>query len=439
RFYIRTFGCQMNFSDSNLMKNILADGGFEFTQNPENADIIIFNSCSVRAHAEDRLFSNIGLYMKKYPQAKFVLSGCTAKRFGQNVFKKFPKVDAVVGPSEIPAISEIVRGIFEHRKIIALGEAEYPVIRRKGGVSEYVVIQRGCDNFCSYCVVPFLRGREKYRKPREILDEIRNLASSGTREVVLLGQNVNSYKGETVIPRLISPAFGGGRKPPTLISPLKGGRDRGGFPELLRKIAEIPEIVRIRFLTSHPKDVPDNLIEEMAVNKKIAHHIHLPVQSGSDRILKLMNRKYTSGKYLEIIEKLRNKIPDIAITTDIICGFPTETDRDFEDTLSLMKKAKFSGVFAFKYSPREETAAFKMKDDVSQKVKQERLKIIQKLALKYADLSRRNFVGKEVEVLFEKDGVGHSSQNFLVLKQGAKAGEFLRVKVKKTSRWCLFV
>ena len=401
----------MNFADSEMMKNILEGSGFAYTEKPEEADLIIFNSCSVRAHAEDRLFSNIGLFIKKYPQAKFILAGCTAKRFCQSVFKKFPKIDAVLSPAEISAISDIVEDIFEGRKVVACGEREYPLLKRKGRMSEYVVIQTGCDNFCSYCVVPFLRGREKCRPPEEILEEVRSIAEGGTKEVVLLGQNVNSYRGDGKI---------------------------SDFADLLERVSEIPGILRIRFLTSHPKDIPDKLIDVMAANKKIARHIHLPVQSGSDRILHLMNRNYTSGKYLETLEKIRNKIPDVVVTTDIICGFPTESEKDFADTVKLVEKAQFAGIFSFKYSPREETAAYKMTDDVPQKTKEERLKDIQNLAVKYAFSERKKFVGKKVEVLFEKDGVGHSSQNFLVLKQNAKAGEFLEVKIRKASRWRLF-
>jgi len=393
-----------------MMKNLLADAGFEFTEKPENAGLIIFNSCSIRAHAEDRLFSNIGLFMKKYPQAKFILAGCTAKKFGAEVFKRFPDITAVVSPSEEPAISAIAGEVLNGEKIAALGEREYPVVKRTGGISEYVVIQRGCNNFCSYCVVPYLRGAEKYRPPADIIEEIKTLSKNGTKEVILLGQNVNSYKGSENVP---------------------------DFPALLREISKIKNILRIRFLTSHPKDLSDKLIDEIAENQKVARHLHLPVQSGSDKILRLMNRGYTREDYLSIVRKLKKRIPGISLTTDVICGFPTEDDSDFKQTVALIEEAGFDGVYVFIYSPRAGTGAVKMKDDIPENIKKERQQKILLLAKDLALKSAEKFPGTDIDVLFEKDGIGHSSQNFLVLKKGSRKGEFLNLRIKNTLKWRL--
>ncbi|MFH1957247.1 MAG: tRNA (N6-isopentenyl adenosine(37)-C2)-methylthiotransferase MiaB [bacterium] len=410
RFYIKTFGCQMNFADSGMMKNLLAGGGFEFTEKPEEANLIIFNSCSVRAHAENRLFSNIGLFMKKYPRAKFILAGCTAKRFGQKIFKRFPHITAVISPSDEPAISEIAGEVLTGGRVAALGESEYPVIARTGGVSEFVVIQRGCSNFCSYCVVPSLRGAEKYRPPEDILREVSCLAEKETKEIVLLGQNVNSYRGDKNVP---------------------------DFPALLGEVSKIKNIQRIRFLTSHPKDLSDKLIDEIAENPKVARHLHLPVQSGSDKILRLMNRGYTRENYLNVIRKLKKRIPCISLTTDIICGFPTEEEGDFEQTVSLVEEAGFDGVYVFMYSPRTGTGAAKMKDDVTENTKKERQQKILLLAKNLALKSAEKFRGREVKVLFERDGIGHSSQNFLVFKEGAGKGGFLDLRIRDILKWRL--
>jgi len=410
KVYIRTFGCQMNVSDSGMMINVLKAAGFEESASVESADIVIFNSCSVRQHAEDRMFSNLGLAMKKNPSAGFVLAGCTAARCGGGIFDRFPRLGAVVGPSEIFKIASVAEQVIGGEKVTAVGEGDYPVVERAGGVSEYVVIQRGCDNFCSYCLVPRLRGKESCRPPSEILREINCLAESGTKEVILLGQNVNSYRGAGNI------------------------KD---FPALLSAVSAVEGIKRIRFLTSHPKDLSDGLIEKMAENPTIAKHIHLPVQSGSTRILKLMNRNYTREDYLLRAAKLKKRIPSISITTDVIVGFPSETDDDFEETLSLIREVSFDGVFVFKYSPREGTAAEELPDDVGNDEKKRRLEKVLVLAKELSKKSRRSWVGADAEVLFEKDGVGHSSQNFLVLMEGARKGNLRKAAIKGTSKWCL--
>ncbi|MBA3051648.1 MAG: tRNA (N6-isopentenyl adenosine(37)-C2)-methylthiotransferase MiaB [Candidatus Omnitrophota bacterium] len=407
KFYIRTFGCQMNAADSSVMRGILENRSFEFTEKPEEADLIIFNSCSIREHAEDRMFSNLGLAMKKNPKAAFILAGCTAKRHGAKLFKRFPHLGAVVAPSELFSIGETAEKVLSGAAgIEALEGGGYGFVPRHGGVSEFVVIQTGCDNYCSYCVVPFLRAAERYRPAEDILREVRCLAASGTKEIVFLGQNVNSYRDE---------------------------KTGGDFTDLLARAAEIDGILRIRFLTSHPKDISAKLIDEFARNPRLARHLHLPVQSGSDSVLLAMNRKYTSADYLGIVEKLRESAKDVALTTDVIVGFPGETDSDFADTLALIRKADFDGVYAFKYSPREGTASFKMEDDVPEEVKKERLSAGLALAKELALKKREAYIGQKAETLFENNDVGHSSQNYLVFKKGAKAGDFGQVPVKAVS------
>ncbi|MEA2081460.1 MAG: tRNA (N6-isopentenyl adenosine(37)-C2)-methylthiotransferase MiaB [Elusimicrobiota bacterium] len=406
KVYIRTFGCQMNFADSGVMKSILENRGFAFTEDSGDADLIIFNSCSIREHAENRMFSNLGLVMKKNKKAFFILAGCTAKRYGEKIFKRFPRLSAVSAPSELFGIGDVAEKVMRGEKVAALEGGSYGFIPRRGGVSEYVVIQTGCDNYCSYCVVPFLRGAEKYRPPGDILKEVACLASSGTKEIVFLGQNVNSYKDENT------------------------GSD---FPGLLRRASEIEDVRRIRFLTSHPKDISSGLIDEFARNPKLACHLHLPVQSGSDSVLKRMNRKYTAGEYLKIIEKLRESAGDVAVTTDIIVGFPGETEDDFAKTVELIKKVVYDGVYVFKYSPREGTASYKMKDDVPDDVKKQRLAHLLALAKTQSLQKRKACLGKKMEVLFENDEVGHSPQNYLIFKKGAKAGEFRKLVIQSVS------
>jgi len=396
----------MNAADSGVMRGILEDRGFEFSEKPEDAELVIFNSCSVRDHAENRMFSNLGLAMKKNPEAAFILAGCTAKRYGEELFKRFPRLGAVMAPSELFSIGDIAEKVMSGGRAAALEGGSYGFVSRRGGVSEFVVIQTGCDNYCSYCVVPFLRDAERYRPAEDILREAECLAASGTKEIVFLGQNVNSYRDE---------------------------KTGGDFPDLLAHAAKIDGIRRIRFLTSHPKDISGKLIAEFASNPKLARHLHLPVQSGSDSVLKAMNRKYGSGDYLKILEKLRESAPDIALTTDVIVGFPGETDSDFAQTLNLIRSAAFDGVYVFKYSPREGTASFSMKDDVRDEQKKERLSAALALAKELALKKREGWIGQKAETLFENDDVGHSSQNYLVFKKGAKAGDFGGVRIKAVS------
>ncbi len=331
----------MNVADSDFMAGTLINSGYSPTTKPENADIILVNTCTVRQHAEERAFSFIGelkTQKTKNKKLKIFVAGCVASRLKEKLKKKFPYIDKIISATEIEKFSEIVKDAVD----ITPEKPKTKKSNNKG--TEFVTITKGCSNYCSYCVVPSVRGKEISRPKKDILTDVKKLISQGRSEITLLGQNVNSYK--------------------------VGSFD---FSNLLIELNKIPQIKKIGFMTSHPKDMSDKIINAIASCKKVARQIHLPVQSGSNKILKLMNRKYTREKYLKIIKKLRKKIPGVAVTTDIIVGFPTETEKDFQQTLDIIKKAGFKSAFTFKYSPRENTKAFNMKDDVRAEIKKERL------------------------------------------------------------------
>ncbi|HAX61051.1 MAG TPA: tRNA (N6-isopentenyl adenosine(37)-C2)-methylthiotransferase MiaB [Elusimicrobia bacterium] len=340
-FFIRTMGCQMNVADSDFMSEKLHNAGYKKCNDMHKADIIIANTCTVRQHAEERAFSFIGELKQlkiKNKKLKIFVAGCVASRLKEKLKKKFPYIDKIIPATEIENFSEIVKDTVN----ITPKNPKTKNSNNKG--TEFVTITKGCSNFCSYCVVPFVRGDEISRPKKDILADVKKLISRGRNEITLLGQNVNSYK------------FG-----------------KFDFADLLIELNKIPQIKKIGFMTSHPKDMSDKIINAIASCKKVTRQIHLPLQSGSNKILKLMNRKYTRGKYLKIIKKLRKKIPGVAITTDIIVGFPTETEKDFRQTLDIIKKVGFKSAFTFKYSPRENTKAFYMKDDIPAEIKKERL------------------------------------------------------------------
>ncbi|MDD5687580.1 MAG: tRNA (N6-isopentenyl adenosine(37)-C2)-methylthiotransferase MiaB [Elusimicrobia bacterium] len=335
KFYVKTFGCQMNIADSDSMGKLLLGRGYLPAEKPENADIIIINTCTVRQHAEDRALSYLGetrKLKKKNPKLKIFIAGCVASRLKEDLKKRFSYLDGFIPANDTVKLLQLL----ETSKSSNTGKCE--------NLSEFVTITLGCSNFCSYCIVPFVRGPEKSRSLDDILSDIKMLTDMGKQEITLLGQNVNSYKFHKM-----------------------------DFADLLLKVEEIPEIKKIKFMTSHPKDMSNKIIDAIDDCGKVVRQIHLPVQSGSDRILKLMNRKYTVKKYMSIIEKMQKKIKDVSFTTDIIVGFPTETEKDFNDTLKLVKKVKFASAFTFKYSPRENTKAYAMEDDVPLEVKKKRL------------------------------------------------------------------
>ena len=320
RLYIRTFGCQMNERDSELIAGMLVEKGYEIAKDREDADIFLFNTCSVRQHAEDRVIGNLqklASQKRKNPDIRIGVLGCMAQRHGEMLFKEYPQVDMVVGPSNIFDIPDLMNKIFDSEKLLAVDRKSRP--RKKAGkdhhsgvFSAYVNIMYGCDNFCSYCIVPYVRGREVSRPKKDIIDEVKALADAGFKEVTLLGQNVNSYG--------------------------KGLTNKISFPDLLEEVNRVKGIERVRFTTSHPKDASKGLFRAMQEMDKVCEHIHLPIQSGSDKILDLMNRKYKLEDYMKKVELLRKMIPDVGLSSDIIVGFPSERDKDHKATMKAMEE-----------------------------------------------------------------------------------------------------
>ncbi len=370
----------MNEHDSEKIAGILLHHGLEKAENEKDADIIILNTCAVREKPVHKVYSELGRFKKA---DKIVgVCGCVAQKEKKRLMERMPHVKFVIGPRNIYKIPEAVSKALEGKKSIfveqngrcPITDLSYPIYR-KNPYRAYITIMEGCDNFCSYCIVPYVRGREISRPSKEILEEARKLADEGYKEIILLGQNVNSYG--------------------------KGLEEKIDFPELLYKLHNIEGIEWIRFITSHPKDFSEKLIEAVTTLPKICEYIHLPAQSGSNRILELMNRKYTREKYLEIIEKIKEKGKYFAFTSDFIVGFPTETEEDFEMTLNLIKEVEYEGIFAFIYNPREMTKAYSWKDDISIHIKKERLKKLLETQDRITEKLSKNYVGKIVDVLFE--------------------------------------
>ncbi|MCD6521575.1 tRNA (N6-isopentenyl adenosine(37)-C2)-methylthiotransferase MiaB [Candidatus Calescamantes bacterium] len=385
RFYIETYGCQMNQYDSRVVSSLLEREGWEKVDEWKEADFILVNTCAVRQHAEDRVFSRLGIWGKykreKKPSLKIGILGCISQKEGENLIHRFPYLDLVAGTFVIPKISQLVKEALEHR-VVALEEEllEIPPPEiEEDAVTTFISVMRGCNNFCSYCIVPYVRGRERSRSPESVIEEVKKAVSKGVKEVVLLGQNVNSYRGFSV----------------------RDGRCVD-FPELLKLVNKVEGLYRIRFATSHPKDLSDELIKAVKELDKVCEHIHLPIQSGSNRILQLMNRKYTREDYLRLVEKIRKEIPEVSITTDIIVGFPGEGEKEFMETVSLVKEVEFDAAYIFKYSPRPFTSAYSLKDDVSKEEKERRLNYLLQLQKSISKKKNDIYVGKEVEVLVEK-------------------------------------
>jgi tRNA-2-methylthio-N6-dimethylallyladenosine synthase len=425
RYFIHTFGCQMNVNDSLRMSEVLAKLSYQPTPTPDDADLIILNTCAIREKAEDKMLSALGRYrpVKVSRGALIGVGGCVAQQEKDRLIKKVPYVDFVFGPDNIAKLPEILTRVEQERERVvetAFVDSEEYVFPRanaetsRGKVTEFVTVMKGCDNVCSFCVVPHTRGREVSRAFPEVLSEVADLARVGLREVTLIGQNVNSYKGGI------------------------------GFAQLLLRTAEVPGIERVRFTTSHPHDLSDELIDAFRIQPKIAPHFHLPVQSGSDRILKMMRRDYTVVQYLERLEKLRAARPDIAVTTDIIVGFPGETDEDFELTMKLTEQVRYENQFSFIYSPRPKTgAALREKDwgPVPHEVKIARLERLQKLQRKICGEIAATQVSLEVEVLVEGHSkydaakrFGRTPENRTVNFDGdAPAGAFVKVLVERAT------
>lgn len=388
QYCIKTFGCQMNAKDSEKLSGILEYIGYRETDREEDSDLVLYNTCTVRENANDKVYGHLGFLMdlkrRVRPDLIVVLCGCMMQEPDEIecIRTKYPFVSVVFGTHNIFMLAELLyryeetgKQVIEVLKDTDLIVEDLP-IKPKFSFKAGVNIMYGCNNFCTYCIVPYVRGRERSRKKEDILAEIRNLASNGVKEIMLLGQNVNSY-GKT------------------LDTPVS-------FSELLNETTKIEGIERIRFMTSHPKDLSDELIDVMASSEKICHHFHLPLQSGSDRILTRMNRHYTAESYLNRVEALRKKIPDISITTDIIVGFPGETEEDFEATLDMCKKVRFQSAFTFIYSPRVGTPAADFENTISDAVLKDRFDRLLKLVQKISEEEIRKKEGQVLPVLFEE-------------------------------------
>lgn len=428
KLYIETYGCQMNAGDSEVVLSILQGDGFRYTEDPAGADVILINTCSIRGNAEQRIWGRLRelrQYKKKNKGLLVGVIGCMAERLREKLIDQEELVNLVAGPDayrDLPRLLREAGGGAKAVNVLLSGEETYaeisPVRLDKNGVSAYISIMRGCNNMCSYCVVPYTRGAERSRDPQTILREARELFDGGYREVTLLGQNVNSYRWEN-------------------------GETVAGFADLLGAVASVDPKLRVRFSTSHPKDLSDEVLHTMARYPNLCRAIHLPAQSGSTRMLELMNRKYTREWYLGRIEAIRRILPGCSISTDLIAGFCTETDDDHRQTLSLMEEVDYASAFMFKYSERPNTkAARHMADDVPDGVKTARLNEIIALQNELSLRSNRLDVGREFEVLVEgvskrsdRQLFGRTSQNKVVVfdRGDARVGDYVRVRVTDCS------
>ena len=376
-------GCQMNEYDSDYLGQILVSSNFLPTDNPRQADVILINTCTVRAKAAQKAFSLLGRMVplkKRNPELILGITGCLAQQEGSRLMQRFPDLDLVLGTREKDRFESFLNRILRSREKIVAVDMDGPLVSPlknngyfKGRVKSFISVMEGCNNFCSYCIVPYVRGREVSRPPKEILDEARHLVSQGTKEITLLGQNVNSYRWDKAY----------------------------GFPSLLREMNDLKGLARIRFTTSHPKDLSDNLINLFGELDNLCPHIHLPFQAGSNRILKLMNRRYSRERYMELVGKLRQVRPGISITSDVMVGFPQESDEDFQMTLDLIEKIEFDNLYSFKYSDRKGTLAEKMEGKVDESEKSFRLETLQRLQNRITLGKNQMLEGTQLEVLVE--------------------------------------
>ena len=384
KVFMKTFGCQMNKLDSELIFGSLVKEGYMLVSDEEIADVILFNTCSVRQKAEDKVYSQLGRLKKRKeerPDLIIGVMGCMAQNEGEKILERMPHVSLICGTrmfSKLPSFLEEING--SNRQILAINEdvtVDYDrlVTQRSNRFSAFVSIMRGCDNYCSYCIVPYVRGREFSRPVEDIVNEVKGLVDDGCKEITLLGQNVNSYG--------------------------KGLNSNSTLATLLQKLDTVDGIERIRFVTSHPKDMSKEILEAVGELRSVCEHLHMPAQSGSDRILQKMRRLYTSSQYRELIEMARDLVPDITIASDFIVGFPGESDDDFNETVTLMKEVRYQNCFTFKYSPRTGTYAEKFVDDVTEETKKKRNHILLELQSEINTKVNKEKIGKSVEVLVE--------------------------------------
>ena len=431
KVYIETYGCQMNLADTEIVLGILQHNGYSVTKNSNEADVILVNTCSIRENAEQRIYGRLGNFKTikdQKPELVIGVLGCMAERLRSDLVDKKKIVDVVVGPDEYRRLPELIDVAFNGDKGIGvkLSKTEtYDDIipHREDGLQAWISVMRGCDKFCTFCVVPFTRGRERSRSLNSIVEEVKQLSGRGFKEITLLGQNVNSYRDEDL-------------------------SDGGDFAELLAACAQVDRSIRIRFTTSHPQDLSDKLLYTITSHPNICNYIHLPVQSGSNRILELMNRTYTIEHYLQLVQKARKIIPGVSFSTDIITGFPKETFEDHIMTLDVMREVKFDGAFMFKYSPREGTKAFRMNDDVSEETKTKRLQEIINLQQQISFELNQDLIGKEEVVLIEgfskksdKFLSGRSDTNKVVIipnDSRIKTGDYIKAKIHRATSATLF-
>ncbi|NLY43854.1 MAG: tRNA (N6-isopentenyl adenosine(37)-C2)-methylthiotransferase MiaB [Clostridiaceae bacterium] len=429
--FIQSYGCQQNENDAERLRGMLREMGYSFTNNKEEADLILYNTCCVRENAELRVFGNVGAlkHLKaRKPHLLIGVCGCMMQQehIVKEIKTRYKHVDMVFGTHTLYKFPEILeKAMNESYTVIDIMNSDGYIIEdmpiyRVGRVKAWVSIMYGCNNFCSYCIVPYVRGRERSRNPEDILQEVRQLASEGYKEVTLLGQNVNSYGNDL--------------------------EDNIDFADLLKMVNDIDGIHRIRFTTSHPKDISDKLIRTMSECKKVCEQLHLPFQAGSNRVLEKMNRKYTRERYLEIIRKVKEAIPNIALSSDVIVGFPGETNEDFEDTLDLVRKVEFDSLFTFIYSPRKGTPAEKMEDVLTPQEKQRNFQRLLDVQNEITLRKNQQYLGQEVEVLVE--GVsknepdkftGRTRTGKIVNFKGNEemVGKLVYVKINEALMWSL--
>ncbi|HEU5138562.1 MAG TPA: tRNA (N6-isopentenyl adenosine(37)-C2)-methylthiotransferase MiaB [Bacillales bacterium] len=431
KFLIRTYGCQMNEHDTEVMAGIFEEIGYSSTEDEKEADIILLNTCAIRENAENKVFGELGnlTHLKREkPELVLGLCGCMAQEEAvvNRILKKHQHVDLIFGTHNIHRLPQLLKeALFSKEMVMEVWSKEGDVIEnlpkaRKGNIQAWVNIMYGCDKFCTYCIVPYTRGKERSRHPHEIIDEVRHLARQGYKEITLLGQNVNAY-----------------------------GKDLEGvdyrLSDLMEDMRKI-DIPRVRFTTSHPWDFTDGLIKVLAKGGNLVEHIHLPVQSGNSDVLKIMGRNYSRESYLELFHKLKKAIPHASFTTDIIVGYPNETDEQFEETLSLVEECQFDSAFTFIYSPRPGTPAARMEDNIPMEVKKERLQRLNRLCNKISAKKNAVLEGQVVEVLVEGESKknpdvlsGHTRTNKVVNFRGPKSliGELVSVRVTNTKTWTL--
>ncbi|MGV2064134.1 tRNA (N6-isopentenyl adenosine(37)-C2)-methylthiotransferase MiaB [Agrobacterium sp. 22-226-1] len=439
KVFIKTYGCQMNVYDSVRMSDALAKDGYVQTEDMGEADLVLLNTCHIREKAAEKVYSALGRLrdMKKSREEQgreFMIgvAGCVAQAEGEEILRRAPAVDVVIGPQTYHRLPDALKRVRGGERVI---ETEYAVedkfehlpvaekaTLRTRGVTAFLTVQEGCDKFCTFCVVPYTRGSEVSRPVRQIVDEAMKLVDAGVREITLLGQNVNAWQGEGP----------------------KG--EKWGLAELLYRLAEIPGLARLRYTTSHPRDMDDRLIGAHRDLRLLMPYLHLPVQSGSDRILKAMNRRHTGEEYIQLIEKIRAARPDIAMSGDFIVGFPGETDRDFEDTMAMVETVKYAQAFSFKYSTRPGTPGADLTDQVAEEVKAERLERLQALLLRQQKEFAESLVGKTMDVLLEKPGrmpeqlIGRSPwlQSVNLDAKTLKIGDIVNVRITATGPNSLF-